>query len=275
MKRMSSRAKQGIWLLARSRRWGCYFRADVQVDLRVLAGSGFVGHKVRSPPCRHELRRAVCYRPDCRPVATPAGRPAQPVPSRSSRSHTCPLAPSWRPSPGGTSDTRLTFIANDEIIFAVVVAGVIRVNSVNRGIHLVRNLIRDSFLKEPFPLLGNGAAASHFLGITGSNLNSDDREFWSVPLFLVPLRLPLWVLPAARAARQINPSKRDERTYTKNAPDRKKALRARSLNLHHFFFFALAHLFHLLDFVVGQLLDFIHGPLLVVLGDLSCLSSPS
>src|SRR5277367_5015740 len=66
---------------------------------------------------------------------------------------------------------------NDEIVFTVVVAGVIRVNGVNRGIHFVRNLGRNSILEEVGPLLGDGAPASHFLGIVGSNLDADDREF--------------------------------------------------------------------------------------------------
>src|SRR5713101_4533919 len=43
------------------------------------------------------------------------------------------------------------------------------------------------------------------------------------------------------------------------------------LNLHHFLLFAFAHLFHLLDFVVGELLVFFHGALLVVFGDLFVL----
>src|SRR5258705_9001057 len=45
----------------------------------------------------------------------------------------------------------------------------------------------------------------------------------------------------------------------------------RLLNLHHFFLFGLAHLFHLLDLVVSQLLDFIHGPLSVVFGNVLVL----
>src|ERR1700675_2775111 len=40
------------------------------------------------------------------------------------------------------------------------------------------------------------------------------------------------------------------------------------LELQHFFFFGFAHLFHPLDFVVGELLDFVEGALLVVLGNL-------
>jgi hypothetical protein len=42
-------------------------------------------------------------------------------------------------------------------------------------------------------------------------------------------------------------------------------------DLHHFFLFALAHLFHLLDFVVGELLDLLERLLLVVFGDLLVL----
>src|SRR2546426_11190198 len=34
-----------------------------------------------------------------------------------------------------------------------------------------------------------------------------------------------------------------------------------ALNFHHFFFFGLAHVFHLLDFVVGEALDLFHGAL--------------
>src|SRR5580658_10904013 len=35
-------------------------------------------------------------------------------------------------------------------------------------------------------------------------------------------------------------------------------------NLHYFFFFPFAHFFHLLDFIVGEFLDFIHGTLFIV-----------
>src|ERR1700691_1746974 len=40
-----------------------------------------------------------------------------------------------------------------------------------------------------------------------------------------------------------------------------------SLDLHHFLFFAFAHLFHLLDFVIGKLLDLVDCPLFIVFGD--------
>src|ERR1035438_4200796 len=39
------------------------------------------------------------------------------------------------------------------------------------------------------------------------------------------------------------------------------------LELQNFFFFGFAHLFHLLDFVVGEFLDFVERALLVVLGN--------
>src|SRR5689334_17122981 len=39
------------------------------------------------------------------------------------------------------------------------------------------------------------------------------------------------------------------------------------LNFHHFFFFGLAHVFHLLDFVVGQLLDLPGRALVFVFSD--------
>ncbi len=41
-----------------------------------------------------------------------------------------------------------------------------------------------------------------------------------------------------------------------------------ALNLHHFFFFGLAHVFHLLDFVVRQALNFIHGAFFVIFRNL-------
>src|SRR5271165_2306434 len=40
------------------------------------------------------------------------------------------------------------------------------------------------------------------------------------------------------------------------------------LDFHDFFFFGLAHLFHLFDFVVGELLDLVERALLFVFGDL-------
>jgi hypothetical protein len=39
-------------------------------------------------------------------------------------------------------------------------------------------------------------------------------------------------------------------------------------DLHHFFLFCLAHLFHLLDLAVCELLNLIEGALLVVFGNL-------
>src|SRR3954463_5106080 len=45
------------------------------------------------------------------------------------------------------------------------------------------------------------------------------------------------------------------------------------LQLQDFLFLRLAHLFHLLDLVVGQLLNFIEGSLLVVLSDLLVFES--
>src|SRR5579872_5909171 len=68
------------------------------------------------------------------------------------------------------------FHANNEIVLAVVVAGIICVNGVNRGIRFVWNLVRDSFLIKLAPLFGDVALPSHFLGIRSPNLNSDDRE---------------------------------------------------------------------------------------------------
>src|ERR1035438_194252 len=44
-----------------------------------------------------------------------------------------------------------------------------------------------------------------------------------------------------------------------------------SLELQHFLFLGLAHLFHLLDFVVGELLNLVERALLVVFGDLLVL----
>src|SRR5436305_2173439 len=41
----------------------------------------------------------------------------------------------------------------------------------------------------------------------------------------------------------------------------------RLLDLHHFFLLRLAHIFHLLDLTIGELLDFIQGAFLVVLGN--------
>jgi len=41
-----------------------------------------------------------------------------------------------------------------------------------------------------------------------------------------------------------------------------------ALNFHHFFFFGLAHVFHLLDFVVGEALDLFHGALFLVFRNL-------
>src|SRR6185437_457408 len=49
--------------------------------------------------------------------------------------------------------------------------------------------------------------------------------------------------------------------------------RCAALYLHHFFFLRLAHLFHLLDFVVGKLLGLGAGALLFVFGDLLVLQS--
>src|SRR5271154_3948382 len=40
------------------------------------------------------------------------------------------------------------------------------------------------------------------------------------------------------------------------------------LDFHDFFFFALAHVFHLLDFVIGKFLNFFEGALFVVFRDL-------
>ncbi len=49
----------------------------------------------------------------------------------------------------------------------------------------------------------------------------------------------------------------------------------RLLELENFFFLALAHLFHLFDFVVGKLLDFVERALLIVLGDFLVFQRPS
>src|SRR5271154_3486009 len=38
-------------------------------------------------------------------------------------------------------------------------------------------------------------------------------------------------------------------------------------NLHYFFLFPFAHLFHLLDLVIGELLDLVDGALLIVFGN--------
>src|SRR5579863_3511374 len=70
------------------------------------------------------------------------------------------------------------FHPNDEIVVPVAVALVTGVNGVNGWIYFVRNLIRDAILKKLLPLRGDRSGASHFFGIVGSNLNSDDRELW-------------------------------------------------------------------------------------------------
>src|SRR6267143_3199134 len=44
-----------------------------------------------------------------------------------------------------------------------------------------------------------------------------------------------------------------------------------SLDLHHFLLLHLAHVFHLLDLIVGELLDLVEGPLPFVFGDLLVL----
>src|SRR5215469_12525182 len=52
---------------------------------------------------------------------------------------------------------------------------------------------------------------------------------------------------------------------------RKRRSRSALLQFHHFLLFRLAHLFHLLDLAIGQLLNLIQGALLFVFGNLLVL----
>src|SRR5437879_5584491 len=67
---------------------------------------------------------------------------------------------------------------NQIVVVGVFVAGIVRVDNVNRGgIGFVWTLFSDTFLKEPAPLLRNYTIAPCLSLIVGSRHDSNDQEF--------------------------------------------------------------------------------------------------
>jgi hypothetical protein len=59
-----------------------------------------------------------------------------------------------------------------------VIAGVVRINSIDVRPRLARNFVEDSFLKKPLPLPRNDPISGGLLGVGGSSFDSDNEKSW-------------------------------------------------------------------------------------------------
>ncbi len=70
--------------------------------------------------------------------------------------------------------------ADYKCVFAIVIAGVIRVDSVDVRSRLTRNCTEYSFLQKPLPLPRNNAVSSTLFGVARSNPDSNYEKCWYV-----------------------------------------------------------------------------------------------
>jgi len=76
----------------------------------------------------------------------------------------------------GWASSVFHFDADQETVFAVVVAGVIGIDGVDVGADGIGNLLGNAFGKKSLPLCGNDAITAGFFGVGGADLDSNDVE---------------------------------------------------------------------------------------------------
>ena len=172
--------------------------------------------------------------------------------------------------------------ADCEVVLAIAVAVIIGVQSVNVRSSPAGNFRENSFVKEFLPLLRDNPIGGRFFRVRGAGLDSDNGKSGYVGasngiLLRYVVGRASWAFRETgdacheRIAVKTNSKAAWSATRTTTNSQQPAASSQRPttlLDFHHFLLFGFAHVFHLLNFIVGKLLDFSAGTLLFVFGDL-------